>query len=210
MSNRPAVWATPADLFNSLGVTGFLKKEIIMLFGPPQNILSGNDLMLDCKAEQDLAYRFNIQWKCTSTCASLENALYEYRRRSRPGGMGLFEILFGVKPSFAIESSSAIPGEAVSANARPFGLAVALINRAERWAPNTLQKGAYYQTGDRMLLPEGSKFETKMWLDLFKVVVLDLPHYVLENAPGRKSWKSVNFRRLLRNQEKNEQHSPGH
>ncbi len=50
-----------------LGVMKFVKKEIIMDFSPPQNILSDNDLKFDCKAVQDFAHRFNIQWNCTST-----------------------------------------------------------------------------------------------------------------------------------------------
>ncbi len=57
----------PTELFNSLGAMKFVKKEIIMAFGPPQYMLSDNDLKLDCKAVQDFAHRFNIQWKCTST-----------------------------------------------------------------------------------------------------------------------------------------------
>ena len=52
MSRWPLAWAIPADLFNSLGVMEFVKKEIIMLFGPPQYILSDNDLKLDCEAVQ--------------------------------------------------------------------------------------------------------------------------------------------------------------
>ena len=44
----------------------FAKKEIIMAFGPPQYILSDNDLKFDCKAVQGFAHRFKIQWKCTS------------------------------------------------------------------------------------------------------------------------------------------------
>ncbi len=64
--------------------------------------------------------------------ASLENVLYGDRRRPGTDGVAPFEILFGVKPRFAVESSGAIPGEEVFANARPFELALALINRAER------------------------------------------------------------------------------
>ena len=81
--------------------------------------------------------------------------------------MAPFEILFGVKPRFAIEYSGAVPGEAVLANARPFELALALINRAERLIPRTLQTEAHDQIGDRVLLrrgkkPEGPKFEARM------------------------------------------------
>ncbi len=88
--------------------------------------------------------------------------------------MAPYEILFGVKPRLAIESSGAIPGEDVLANARPFELALALINRAERLVPCTLQKEAHYQIGKRVLLrpgkqPGGSKFEARMWLGLFEV-----------------------------------------
>ena len=57
----------PTELFNSLGVMKFDKKEIIMAFGPPPYILSDNDLKFDCKAVQDFAHRFKIQWKCTLT-----------------------------------------------------------------------------------------------------------------------------------------------
>ncbi len=223
MSKWPVSWEIPANLFNSLGVMEFVKKEVIMLFGPPQYILSDNDLNFDCKAVQDFARRFNIQWKCTSTYnpqgnnvvesmvdtlekaiqefnrsepkewdASLENVLYGYRRRLGPDGVATFEILFGVKPRFAIESFGAIPGEDVLANARTFGLPMALINRAERLVPRTLENEARYQIGDMVLLrngkrPEGSKFEARMWLGPFKVISVEHPRYILENAPGRKS-----------------------
>ncbi len=66
MSKWPVARAIPADLFNSLGVMEFVKKEIIILLGPPKYILSENDLKFDCKAVQDFTHRFNIQWKCTS------------------------------------------------------------------------------------------------------------------------------------------------
>ena len=35
MSKWPLAWAIPADLFKSIGVIEFVKKEIITLFGPP-------------------------------------------------------------------------------------------------------------------------------------------------------------------------------
>ncbi len=60
MSKWPVAWAIPTELSNSLGVMKFVKKEIIMAFGPPQYILS-DDLRFDCKAVQELAHRFNIQ-----------------------------------------------------------------------------------------------------------------------------------------------------
>ncbi len=63
MSKWPVAWAMPADLFDSLGVMEF-KKEIIILFGPAQYILSNNGPKFDCNAVQ---HWFNIQRKCTST-----------------------------------------------------------------------------------------------------------------------------------------------
>ena len=100
------------------------------------------------------------------------------------------------------------------ATARPFELALSLINRAERLVPRTLQKEVHYQIGDRVLLrrgkqPVGSKFEARMWLALFKVLSVEHPRYVLENAPGRRSRKFVLLRCLLRYQERDEQHSDG-
>ena len=47
ISKWPVTWAIPADLFNSLGVMEFVKKEIIMLFCPTQYILSENGLNFD-------------------------------------------------------------------------------------------------------------------------------------------------------------------
>ncbi len=67
--------------------------------------------------------------------ASNGNVLIGYRRRAGTDGVGPFEMLFGVKPVLAIESSVATPGEEVLAKARPFKLALALINRAERLVP---------------------------------------------------------------------------
>ncbi len=238
-------WGIPADLFNSLGVMEFVKKEIFILLGRPQYILSDNDLKFDCKAVQDFAGRFNIQWKCTYTYnpqgngvvermigtlkkalqkvtrseskewdASLENVLYGYRRGPGPDGVAPCEILLGVKPRFATESSGTIRGEELLANARPFELKMALINRAERLVPRILQNKAHYQIGDMVLLrrgrqAEGSKFEARMWLGPFKVISVAHPRYVLENAPGRKSRKPVHFSRLCRYQKKDEQHPEG-
>ena len=143
--------------------------------------------------------------------ASLENVLYGYRHRPGPDGVAPFEILFGVKPRFAIEWSGAVPGEEVLDNARPFELALALINRAERLVPRPLQEEAHYQIGDRVLLrrgkqPEGSRFEARMWLGPFKLISDEHSLYVLENAPERKPRKPVHFRRLRRYQERDEQH----
>ncbi len=205
----------------------------------------GNDLKFDCKAVQDFANRFNIQWKCTSTYnpqgsgvvermvgnlkkalqkvtrseskkwdQSLANLLYGYRRRPGTEGIAPFEISFGVQPRFSIELSVCTPGAKVLSHARPFELALALINLAERLVPRSLQKEAHCQVGDKVLLrcgkkPEGSKFETRMWMGPFKVISVEHPRYMLENAPGRKSSKPVHFRRLRRYEEQYEQHSDG-
>ena len=48
-----------------------------MAFGPPQYILSDNNLKFDCKALQDFAHRFNIQWKCTSNYNPQGNGVAE-------------------------------------------------------------------------------------------------------------------------------------
>ena len=55
----------------------FVKKEIIMTFGPSQYILGDNDLKFDCKSVQDFAHRFNIQWKCKSTYNPQGNGVSE-------------------------------------------------------------------------------------------------------------------------------------
>ena len=216
-----------------------------MLFGPPQYILSDNDLNFDYKGVQDFVHRFNIQWKCTFTYnpqgngvverivgtlndalqkvtrseskewdAYLDNVLYGYRRRPGPDGAAPFETLFRVKPRFAIESSSATPGEEVLANARPFELSLALTNRAELLVPRTFPKEARYQIGSRVLLrsgkqSEGPIFEARMWLGPYKVISVEHPRYVLENAPGRKSRKPLQFRRLRRYQEREDQQPNG-
>ncbi len=98
----------PTELFNSLGVMKFVKKEIIMAFGPLQYILSDNDLKLDCKAVQDFTHRFNIQWKCTSTynpqgnrvaertVGTLKKALQEVTRsESKEWDQSLEDVLYG-------------------------------------------------------------------------------------------------------------------
>ena len=72
--------------------------------------------------------------------ASLENVLYGYRHRLGSDGVAPFEILFGVKSRFQIESYGAIPGEGVLANARPFDLALALINRPNALYPAPFKK----------------------------------------------------------------------
>ncbi len=78
MSKWPVAWAISADFFNSLGVMEFVKKEIIMLFGPPQYVLSDNDIKFDCKEVQDFARQFNIQRKCTSTYNPEGNGVVEH------------------------------------------------------------------------------------------------------------------------------------
>ncbi len=77
MSKWPVVWAIPTELFKSLGVMKFVKKEIIMAFGPPQYMLTDNELKFDFKAVQDFAHRFNIQWKCASTYNPQGNGVAE-------------------------------------------------------------------------------------------------------------------------------------
>ncbi len=77
MSKCPVGWAIPADSFNSLDVMEFVSKETIMLFGPPQYILSENDLKFDCKVVQYLEYRLNIQWKCKSKYNPQSNGIVE-------------------------------------------------------------------------------------------------------------------------------------
>ncbi len=77
MSKWPAASAIRTELFDLLGVIKFVKKEIIMAFGLPQYILSYYDLKVDCKALQDFAHRFNIQWKYTSTYNPQGNRLAE-------------------------------------------------------------------------------------------------------------------------------------
>ena len=48
-----------------------------MAFGPPQYMLSDNDLKFDYKAVQGFAHRWNIQWKCTSTYNPRSNGVAE-------------------------------------------------------------------------------------------------------------------------------------
>ncbi len=55
-----------------------------------------------------------------------------------------FEILFVLKPRFAMELSALVPGEEVLARARPFELAMALINRAERLVLRTVHETCRY------------------------------------------------------------------
>ena len=48
MSKWPVAWVTPTNSFDSQGVMEFVKKEVIIMFGPPQYIMSDNDLKFDC------------------------------------------------------------------------------------------------------------------------------------------------------------------
>ncbi len=134
MSKWAVAWVIPAELFNSMPVMEFVKKEIIMLLGPPQFAPSGNDLKFDCKAMQDFARRFNITWKDKSTYNPQGNSLVEriivilekglqkspavnQRSRTSPlkmcflGSVEAFEILFVIKPRFAMEPPALDPGE---------------------------------------------------------------------------------------------------
>ncbi len=100
-----------------------------------------------------------------------------------------------------METSDANLDEEILANARPFELAMALINRAERLVPRTMHREERHRIGDLVLLrrgnqPEGSKFQALMWLGPFKVISTYHPRHGLENALGRRSRKPVYFRRL--------------
>ena len=68
----------------------------------------------------------------------LDSVLYGHRRRPGVDGLSSFEVLFGVKPRFAVEPSRKKPGEEVVASARHCEVAMALINRAERLVPRTI------------------------------------------------------------------------
>ncbi len=99
-----------------------------------------------------------------------------------------------------MESSGTTPAEEVLANARPFELAMAYINRAKRYVSRILQNEMHYEIGDMVLLrrgrqPKGSKFEAKMWVCPFEVMSVKHPRYVLKNALGRNSTKHVLFKR---------------
>ncbi len=85
------------------------------------------------KALQNVTRNKSKEWGVT-----LENVLFRYRRRAVSNGIALFEILFAVKPMFAMEPSEHVPEEEVLARARPFELAMALISRAERLVPRSV------------------------------------------------------------------------
>ncbi len=79
--------------------------------------------------------------------ASLENVLYEYRRRKGPDEVAPFALLVGVKPSFAVEFFDAIPGEEAYANDRTFKLAREVKNHIKRLVPRGMRKELRYQIG---------------------------------------------------------------
>ena len=65
---------------------------------------------------------------------------------------------------------------------------MALINRAERLMLRTVHGDTCYQIGDMVLLrrgrlPEGSKFQARMWLGPCKVISAHHPRFELENSP---------------------------
>ncbi len=123
--------------------------------------------------------------------ASLEKVLYGCRRRPGPDGVAPFEILFGVKPRFAIESPGTSPGEEILTNARPFEPTMALINRDDHLIPRIRQNETHYQIGKQ---PVGSKVRSRIWLGLFEVISVEHPRFGLETASGRNSQKPVHFR----------------
>ena len=61
MSQWLVARAIPAELLSSLGALKFVKEEIILPFGSPKFILSGDDLKFDCKTIKTLleTKRFN-------------------------------------------------------------------------------------------------------------------------------------------------------
>ncbi len=114
---------------------------------------------------------------------SLEDVLYGYRRRLRTDGIAPFEILLGVKPRFSIEPSVRTPVAEVLSRARFFELAMALINSAERLVPHTVHGDTRYQIGAMVLLrrgrlPEGSKFQARMWQGPYQVISAHHPCYI--------------------------------
>ncbi len=127
--------------------------------------------------------------------ASLSNLLYGCRHRPIPDVLAPFDTLLGVKSTFAMESSDAIRGEELLANAWLFE------NRAECLLPPTLQKGARRQIEPIVLLkrgkkPKGPKFQACMWLDLFKTAYMQRIWYGLENATVSIPRRLVDFRHL--------------
>ena len=148
------------------------------------------------KALQEVTQSESEEWD-----QSLEDVLYGYRRRPGTDGIEPLEILFGVKRRFSIEPSVRTPGAEVLSHARSFELAMALIYGAERMVPRIFHGDTRYQIGDMVLLrrgrlPEGSKFQARMWLGPYKVISAHHPRYVSQNSLGRESRKSVHFRRL--------------
>ena len=77
VSKCPVASAIPPSLFNSKGVIGFIKDEIIKLFGSPVHILSDNDLKFDCAAVHDFASKHDIDWKRTVTYDPMGNGIAE-------------------------------------------------------------------------------------------------------------------------------------
>ncbi len=132
---------------------------------------------------------------------SLEDMLYGYGRGPGTDGIAPFGILSGVKLSFSIDLSLCTLGAEVLSHAGPFELAVVLIYRAESLVPRTVFGSTRYQIGDMVFLrhgrlPQGSKFQARMWLGSYEVIYAYRPYYLLGNASRRNSRKLVHFRRF--------------
>ncbi len=137
--------------------------------------------------------------------------LFGYKLRYGRDRLVLFETLYRVKPRFSIEPSGVGHGEKFLVNARPFERATALINRAVHLLPCTPHDEVRYQVSELVLLSpdkqsEGRKFQARMCLGSFKVISVEYLHYVLGNAPGKKSRKHVHLRRLRQYKGRDEQH----
>ena len=106
------------------------------------------------------------------------------------------EILLGIKPRFAVESSDELPGKELLANSLPYEQELALMNRAKPFVPRTDKKEVRYQIAEMVLLrgskqTKGPKFQASMWVGPFKVAFTPHPPSELENASGRRSRKPV-------------------
>ena len=125
-----------------------------------------------------------------------------YRRRPGTDGKSPFEMLFGIRPRFAVEPPQL---DLVAFNtdlAREFEVAIAKSARVSRIVPRVAEKWTNkFEVGQKVIVrrgrkERGSKVESTNWFGPFIVKEENHPRYQLRTDDRRKFRRPIHARRL--------------
>ena len=133
---------------------------------------------------------------------SLGEILGGYRRRPGTDGKSPFEILFGIRPRFAVESPDLEPIEFSTNFSREFEVAIAKSLRASRIVPTVPENWTNkFEVGEKVLerrgrKEAGSKIESTNWIGQFIIKEENRPRYKLRTNDRRNFRRPVHARTL--------------